>query len=82
MMEDAAPAFENANLLIDLGPTLKASEGYDFDDFSKPAMGLWQKDETVYCIPFSTSPFMIYYNKDMFYKAGLEDPLTLAAKGE
>ncbi|ANP86969.1 ABC transporter substrate-binding protein [Rhizobium leguminosarum] len=82
MMEDAAPAFENANLLKDLGPTLKAAEGYDFDDFSKPAMGLWQKDETVYGIPFSTSPFMIYYNKDMFDKAGLEDPLTLAAKGE
>ncbi|OHV77061.1 sugar ABC transporter substrate-binding protein [Rhizobium sp. LCM 4573] len=82
MMEDAAPAFENANLLMDLGPTLKAAEGYDFADFSQPAMGLWQKGETVYGIPFSTSPFMIYYNKDMFDKAGLEDPLALAAKGE
>lgn len=82
MMEDAAPAFENANLLMDLGPTLKAAENYDFADFSEPAMGLWQKGETVYGIPFSTSPFMIYYNKDMFDKAGLEDPLALAAKGE
>lgn len=82
MMEDAAPAFENANLLMDLGPTLKAAEGYDFADFSEPAMGLWQKGETVYGIPFSTSPFLIYYNKDMFDKAGLEDPNQLAAKGE
>lgn len=82
MMEDAAPAFENAGLLMDLGPTLKATEGYDFADFSQPAMALWQKGETVYGVPFSTSPFMIYYNKDMFDKAGLEDPLTLAAKGE
>lgn len=82
MMEDAAPAFENANLLMDLGPTLKAAEGYDFDDFSQPAMGLWQQGETVYGIPFSTSPFLIYYNKDMFDKAGLEDPNQLAAKGE
>ncbi|MGO7223800.1 sugar ABC transporter substrate-binding protein, partial [Rhizobium ruizarguesonis] len=46
LMEDAAPAFENANLLIDLGPTLKAAQGYEFDDISKPAMGLWQNDET------------------------------------
>ncbi|NGN39893.1 sugar ABC transporter substrate-binding protein [Mesorhizobium sp. CGMCC 1.15528] len=82
MMEDAAPAFENAGLLMDIGPTVKAAEGYDFADFSQPAMALWQNGETVYGIPFSTSPFMIYYNKDMFDKAGLEDPLALAAKGE
>lgn len=82
MMEDAAPAFENAGLLMDLGPTLKAAEGYDFDDFSQPAMALWQKDGKVFGIPFSTSPFLIYYNKGMFDKAGLEDPNQLAAKGE
>ncbi|WFP62898.1 sugar ABC transporter substrate-binding protein [Mesorhizobium sp. WSM4904] len=82
MMEDAAPAFESAGLLMDIGPTLKATEGYDFGDFSQPAMALWQKGETVYGVPFSTSPFMIYFNKDMFDKAGIEDPLQLAAKGE
>lgn len=82
MMEDAAPAFENARLLMDLGPTLEATEGYDFDDFSQAAMELWQEGEMIYGIPFSTSPFMIYYNKDMFDKAGLDDPLMLAGKGE
>ncbi|MBU1314490.1 MAG: sugar ABC transporter substrate-binding protein [Alphaproteobacteria bacterium] len=82
MMEDAAPAFENAKLLMDLGPTLRAAEGYDFADFSQPAMGLWQDGETIYGVPFSTSPFLVYYNKDMFDKAGLEDPLALSAKGE
>ena len=82
MMEDAAPAFENAGLLTDIGPMLKAAEGYDFADFSQPAMALWQNGETVYGVPFSTSPFLIYFNKDMFDKAGLEDPLALAAKGE
>ncbi len=82
MMEDAAPAFENAKLLMDLGPTLKATDGYDFADFSQPAMELWQEGNTVYGIPFSTSPFLIYYNKDMFDKAGLEDPQAMFAKGE
>ena len=33
-------------------------------------------------MPFSTSPFVIFYNKDLFDKAGLEDPNALAAKGE
>jgi len=82
MMEDAAPTFANAGVLEDLAPTLNSAEGYDFADFSEPALGLWTSGDTVYGVPFSTSPFVIFYNKDMFDKAGLEDPLALAAKGE
>jgi multiple sugar transport system substrate-binding protein len=82
IMEDSAPAFEDAGALVDLAPALKAAAGYDFADFSAPAMGLWQTGDKVWGIPFSTSPFLIYYNKDLFDKAGLEDPATLANKGE
>lgn len=82
MMEDAAPTFEAAGVLMDLGPTLQKAEGYDFADFSPAAMGLWQNGDSVYGVPFSTSPFMIYFNKSLFDEAGLEDPLQLAAKGE
>jgi multiple sugar transport system substrate-binding protein len=82
MMEDAAPAFENAGVLMDIGPALKAAEGYDLADFSKAAMGLWSNGDKVYGIPFSTSPSMILYNKTLFDQAKLEDPATLADKGE
>lgn len=82
MMEDAASTFANAGVLEDLAPTLNAAEGYDLADFSAPAMGLWSGDGKVWGVPFSTSPFVIFYNKDMFDKAGLEDPLALAAAGE
>ena len=82
MMEDAAPAFEGAGVLMDLGPTLRKTEGYDLADFSQAAMKLWVDGDKVWGIPFSNSPFMIFYNKDMFDKAGLEDPLTLADKGQ
>jgi multiple sugar transport system substrate-binding protein len=82
IMEDAAPAFEQAGLLMDLKPTLEKTENYDLADFSQPAMGLWQGDGKIYAIPFSTSPFMIYFNKTLFDKAGLDDPLQLAAKGQ
>jgi multiple sugar transport system substrate-binding protein len=82
MMEDAASTFANAGVLEDLAPTLNTAEGYDFDDFSEPALGLWAGEGKVWGVPFSTSPFVIFYNKDMFDKAGLEDPLQLAAKGE
>ena len=82
LMEDAAPTFEKAGVLMEIGPTVKAAPDYNFGDLSSAAMGLWQDGDKVYGIPFSTSPFMIYYNKAMFDKAGLEDPLALADKGE
>lgn len=82
MMEDAAPTFAAAGVLTDLAPTLREAEGYDYADFSEAALRLWVDGDKVYGVPFSTSPFMIFYNKTMFDKAGLEDPLALAAKGE
>ena len=82
MMEDAAPAFIEANILMDLTPVLQAFPEYDVADFTDPAMALWRKGDQVYGVPFSTSPFLIYYNKAMFDKAGLEDPKQLAEKGE
>lgn len=82
LMEDAAPTFVKANVLEDLAPTLNSAKAYDFADFSKPALGLWVNGPKVYGVPFSTSPFVIFFNRDMFEKAGIEDPLTLAAKGQ
>lgn len=82
MMEDAASTFAAAGVLMDLGPTLRAAEGFDFDDFSEPAMGLWVDGDRVWGVPFSTSPFMIFYNRDKFEAAGLETPFDLAARGE
>ncbi|MGE0310326.1 MAG: sugar ABC transporter substrate-binding protein [Lautropia sp.] len=81
MMEDAAPAFVDAGVLADIGPALRADADFALDDFSRPAMKLWVDGDKVYGVPFSTSPFMIYFNKDRFDKAGLEDPLALAKKG-
>lgn len=82
LQEDVAPTFAKAGVLEDLAPTLAATKDYDFGDFSKAALGLWTNGDKVYGVPFSTSPFVIFFNKDMFDKAGLEDPLALAAKGQ
>jgi multiple sugar transport system substrate-binding protein len=82
LMEDAAPTFAQAGVLEDLAPALTATRDYDFADFSKPALGLWMNGSKVTGVPFSTSPFVIFFNKDMFDKAGIEDPLALAAKGQ
>ncbi|KFB09365.1 ABC transporter substrate-binding protein [Nitratireductor basaltis] len=80
--EEPAPAFVDAGMLEDIGTALRAKDGYDYADFATEAMGLWVNGDSVYGIPFSTSPFMLYYNKTMFDAAGAEDPLALASKGE
>nr|WP_306269068.1 sugar ABC transporter substrate-binding protein [Pararhizobium sp. IMCC3301] len=82
MFENSMPAFVEAGVLEELTDVLKNADGYDLADFSAPAMELWKQGEAIYGVPFSTSPFMMFYNKDMFDAAGLEDPLTLANKGE
>ncbi len=82
MFEDAQPTFVEAGVLEDVGPALVSDEAYGFGDFAAPAMGLWAEGDSVHGVPFSTSPFMIYYNQTMFENAGVETPLELAAKGE
>ena len=82
LLENSAPTFVSAGVLADVSETLKSSPDYDFADLSPSAMGLWQKGDAVYGVPFSTSPFIVYYNKSLYEKAGLEFPDTLAAKGE
>lgn len=82
LVETSAPTFVGAGVLQDLRPALKAAAGYDFADISPAAMTLWQKGEAVYGVPFSTSPFFILYNRDLFESAGVETPTQLAAKGQ
>ena len=79
VLETTAPTFLASNLLADLTPALA---DYDPNDLSASAMSLWQKDGKTYGVPFSTSPFIILYNKDIFMKAGLDDPLQMKAKGD
>lgn len=74
--EAAAPTFVDAGALMDLS---KAVAAYDYADFSKPTLKLWEKGGAVYGVPFSTSPFVIYYNATLFKKAGVKTPAELIA---
>lgn len=82
LLESSAPTFAQAGVLQDVGERLRNTEGYDFGDLSHTAMDLWQNDGAVYGVPFSTSPFIVYYNKTLYDAAGLETPELLAVKGE
>ncbi|MDC7241164.1 MAG: sugar ABC transporter substrate-binding protein [Spirochaetales bacterium] len=79
LVETSAPTFMGAGILEDLSADLAA---YDADDFSEGAMGLWTKGGAVYGVPFSTSPFLIIYNKTIFDEAGIDSPADLVERGE
>lgn len=82
IQETTAPAFIDAGVLADIGAALKGDTSYDYADLAAPAMGLWTRSEAVYGVPFSTSPFVLFYNRDMFEAAGLQTPTELQAAGE
>lgn len=44
------------------------------EDFTPTALTYWQKDGKLYGVPTDSAPKMLYYNKDMFAKAGIEVP--------
>ena len=78
VLETAAPAFIQSGLLAKLNDAMQA---YDPEDISSDALELWSKDGVVYAIPFSTSPFFILYNKDLFAQAGVKNPEQQVAQG-
>ena len=82
VVETSAPALIDAGVLVDQKPSLDKTQGYNFAEYSQPAMGLWQRGGAVYGIPFSTSPFFVVYNKDLFAKAGTDTPDKLLAQGK
>lgn len=82
VVENSAPTLIDAGVLVDLKPTIDQTQGYNFAELSQPAMGLWQRGANVYGIPFSTSPFFVVYNKDLFAKAGIDTPDKLVAQGK
>lgn len=81
LLETSSPTFVQSGVLANLKPMLDNPD-YDYADMSETATALWVTDDAVYGVPFSTSPFVTFYNKDMFVEAGLETPNELAAKGE
>lgn len=79
--EGDVKAMSAAGALVDLGPVIKKTEGYDPSDFTDKAMRSWRQGE-IHGVPFSTSPFFTYFNKDLFAAAGVATPDELAQAGE
>jgi len=71
ILERDAPDFVSSGALTDLTPTLKGTSGYGYDDLAASATKLWEQNGKLFAYPFSTSPFGMFFNKDLLAKAGV-----------
>lgn len=79
ILETSAPAFIESKVLMPLNAQLAS---YDVSDFSPKLLELWSKNKNIYAVPFSSSPFFLLYNEDLFKAAGIPTPAELAAQGQ
>ncbi|MCD6120883.1 MAG: sugar ABC transporter substrate-binding protein [Spirochaetales bacterium] len=73
-----------AGQLLDLQKYADKSKIFDKNDFSDAHLASFSDRKTgdLYSIPKDWSTYVVYYNDDMFRKAGLPSPLELYNKGE
>lgn len=75
--ERMAPQFIESGALVDLAASVKSDTAFKLDDMSKGAVDFWTRGGTIYGLPFSTPPMVIFYNKALFQQAGLQTPEDL-----
>ncbi|MEN6371949.1 MAG: sugar ABC transporter substrate-binding protein [Armatimonadota bacterium] len=62
-------------LFADLGPFVKRDKSFDLSDFYPQAIDGWGKHNgRLYALPTDIDIYAMYYNKDMFDKAGISYP--------
>ena len=80
LAEQSVPTFLKSGSLKDLS-ALTSDPAFNLADFPVSALSLWKQGKGVYGVPFSNSPQVLFYNKDLFAKAGVSTPLQQYAKG-
>lgn len=53
---------------------LAAQTDFDMTDFTPPSTPPFSKADVLYAIPYDCGPLMLYYNKDLLKKSGIEEP--------
>ena len=75
LAERDVPTFVSSGAVLNLSPALGKDKVFNLADFPLSTLSLWTRGQAVYGVPFSNSPLVLFYNKDLFQKAGIKDPL-------
>lgn len=66
--------FAVRGVLDPVAPRLEASTAFEPEDFYPEAVEAFQLNGEQICLPQNISSLVVYYNKDLFADAGLEEP--------
>ncbi|GGJ78936.1 ABC transporter substrate-binding protein [Deinococcus aquiradiocola] len=75
LAERDVPTFLGSKAVLDLSAELSRDKAFNLADFPLSTLSLWKRGSAVYGVPFSNSPLVLFYNKDLFQAAGVKDPL-------
>jgi multiple sugar transport system substrate-binding protein len=76
------PLYVKSGKLVDLMPTINATQGFDLADFGDGALAPWKSGDKLVALPFTNASNVVFYNKDIFAKAGIPTPLELQQQGK
>lgn len=67
-----SPSYMSFGILKDLNPNIEADPNFNRDDFFPSLLEAFEKDGGQYGIPKDFSPYVLFYNKQMFAEAGID----------
>jgi multiple sugar transport system substrate-binding protein len=68
------PGFAVRGALQPLQPFIEDDSGFDVEDFFEPIREGLSSEGEIYALGYDIGPIILYYNKDLFNKAGVEPP--------
>jgi multiple sugar transport system substrate-binding protein len=69
-----AQDFAKTGILTPLDDYIAKEKDFNLDDFSKPSLVSYQRDGKLWVVPYDEGPGNLYYNKELFDKAGIKYP--------
>ncbi len=67
-----SPSYMSFGILRDLSEDIATDPSFDSEDFYPALLEAFQKDGGQYGIPKDFSPYVLFYNKEMFREAGID----------
>jgi multiple sugar transport system substrate-binding protein len=76
------PQYVNSGKLVDLTPAINAVSDFDLADYPDAALAPWRNGNKLVALPFTNASNVVFYNADIFAKAGIATPLELSNQGK
>jgi multiple sugar transport system substrate-binding protein len=76
------PQYVKSGKLVDLTPAIKAMSDFDLADYPDASLAPWRNGDKLVALPFTNASNVVFYNADIFAKAGILTPLELSNQGK